>query len=169
MARMNRRAITLAACTVFASAGLGAAQDDGRFRFVFGGKRDYTTVERGDSSVTAGSIHGLWVVTQGSDSGPFRDEAILHGTCAVTIVTESAAEPDIGADCVLEDAEHDELFVVARRESGDVEEGGGGAGEFTLAGGTGKFADIGGSCPYTVHYMEDDDLVVFAHCDWSME
>lgn len=162
----TRRLAALSLAFLLTGAAVGSAQDSGRFRFVFGGERDYATIEHPDKTVTVGEIHGLWVVTQGDESGPFVDEAILHGSCAVRVTT-SGGESDIAADCALEDEEHDELFLVGTRRSGDVAVGGGGDGVFTLSGGTGKFSDIGGVCPYTVHYMEDEDLVVFAHCDWT--
>lgn len=159
-----RLATALSLVFLLTGAAVGSAQDAGRFRFVFGGERDYTTIEHPDKTVTAGEIHGLWVVTQGDESGPFVDEAILHGGCVVR-VTAAGGESDIAADCALEDEEHDELYLVGTRRSGDVVVGGDGV--FTLSGGTGKFDGIGGVCPYTVHYMEDDDLVIFAHCEWT--
>lgn len=160
------RAAALALAFLLTGAAVGSAQDAGRFRFVFGGQRDYTTIEHPDKTVTVGEIHGLWVVTDGDESGPFVDEAILHGGCAVRVTT-AGGETDIAADCSLEDEEHDELYVVGSRRAGDVEVGGGGDGVFTLGGGVGKFDGVGGVCPYTVHYMEDDDLVIFARCDWT--
>lgn len=164
MGLATRPAAALSLVFLLTGAAVGSAQDAGRFRFVFGGERDYTTIEHPDKTVTAGEIHGLWVVTEGDESGPFVDEAILHGSCAVR-VTAAGGESDIAADCALEDEEHDELYLVGTRRSGDVVVGGDGV--FTLSGGTGKFDGIGGVCPYTVHYMEDDDLVIFAHCEWT--
>lgn len=154
------------AAAILLTAG-ASAQDSGEFRFVFGGQRDYTTVEHPDKTVTVGEIHGLWVVTEGDDAGPFVDEAILHGGCAVHVTTPAGGASSIAADCTLEDEEHDALYLVGTRRGGDVATGGGGDGVFTLSSGTGKFQGIGGVCPYTVHYMEDDDLVVFARCEWT--
>ena len=162
-----RSRVAFAISILFAAAACASAQDAGEFRFVFGGERDYTTIEHPDKTVTVGEIHGLWVVTEGDESGPFVDEAILHGGCAVHVTTPTGGAASIGADCTLEDEEHDELYLVGSRRTGDVAVGGGGDGVFTMSAGTGKFEGIGGVCPYSVHYMEDDDLVVFARCEWT--
>ena len=58
------------------------------------------------------------------------------------------------------------MFLESHREAGDAEVGGGGEGAFVFTGGTGKFAGITGiECPYEVHYMEDDDVVVVSRCN----
>ena len=162
-----RNRVAFATSLLLAAAAGASAQDSGEFRYVFGGQRDYTTIEHPDKTVTVGEIHGLWVVTEGDESGPFVDEAILHGGCAVQVTTPAGGAAGIAADCTLEDEEHDALYLVGTRRGGDVATGGGGDGVFTLSAGTGKFEGIGGVCPYTVHYMEDDDLVVFARCEWT--
>ncbi len=163
---MTGRMVTL--LSIFLAFGAhAAAQNEGAFRFSFAGEREFTTVEHPGESVTAGSIHGLWVVTDASDSGPFHEESILHGTCAVTITTTDAG-PDIEATCLLEDDEDDELRFVARRDTGDTTVGGGGQGAFTLRGGTGKFAGTRGRCPYTVHYLDDGEVVVRGRCEWRI-
>lgn len=149
------------------SAGVAAARSEGSFRFAFAGERDYTTVAHPGESVTAGSVHGLFIVTEADDPGPFTEDAVLHGTCVVRITTTDAG-PSIEATCLIDDDDQDELRFVARRDTGDAEIGGGGEGAFTLLGGTGKFARVEGGCPYRVHYLDDGEVVVFGRCEWRI-
>ena len=45
--------------------------------------------------------------------------------------------------------------------------GGGGGGRQEIAGGTGKYAGITGSCEYFVDYLPDNKLVTRSTCQWQ--
>ena len=156
--------LLLPAAMLAGTAAPAFAQADGDFRWVFVGQRDYTTVEHGGHSFTAGGLHGVLTVPSAGPESPFTEEALLHGTCATSIkVEESGLEID--SHCTLQDADEDEVYLEAHRDSGDAAVGGGGLGAFVFTGGTGKFAGITGiECPYEVHYLEDNDTVVTGRC-----
>lgn len=82
-------------------------------------------------------------------------------------MTISEADSDIRAACTLTDASGDSWFSLAKRSVGDIEEGGAGAGQWELMGGTGKYAGLSGNCPYDVEYLLGNHLVSTAECTWQ--
>lgn len=63
----------------------------------------------------------------------------------------------------------DKLFTLSKRTLGDTGGAGqGGEGHLQLLGGSGKFADVTGSCSYEVEYLEDSWLVLMAECEWEL-
>ncbi len=108
-------------------------------------------MSRPGRAVTAGPLHGVGVVVRAG---------------AVVAVKQEGSEVEIQADCDLHDPEEDHLHAAATRIGGGAEVGSSVLGVFRLVGGTGKFANASGACAYAVHYMEeDDDLVFVARCD----
>ena len=53
------------------------------------------------------------------------------------------------------------------RSVGEIEEGSADVGRWELAGGTGKYAGLSGSCPYDVKYLPGNHLVSIADCTWK--
>lgn len=148
-----------------AAAGSALAQEAEAMSFVLIGKRDYTTIQHPGKVIVAGSLHGVLRVTDAPEGNAMPAGTTLHGTCAI-FISRSAEELDIHSECAFEDGDGDEVYTTAWRQEGDAEVGGGGAGGFEWVGGTGKFEgmDSQGQCPYTVNYLEDDDVIIVSDC-----
>ncbi len=133
--------------------------------FVLIGQRDYTTIQHPGKVVIAGSLHGILRVTAAPEDNAIPAGATLHGTCAI-FISRSEAELDIHSECTFEDGDGDEVYTTAWRQEGDAEVGGGGDGGFEWVGGTGKYEGMEsqGQCPYTVNYLEDDDVIIVSDC-----
>ena len=58
------------------------------------------------------------------------------------------------------------MYLTSKRSAGDVAQGGGGAGELVLLGGTGANAGITGSCTYEVDYLSNNRYISRAECAW---
>ena len=86
-------------------------------------------------------------------------------TCLV-YGTRSAAGTDLEAACTTTTPAGDELYATSSRSAGDVAEGGGGAGDLTLVGGTGAFSGITGSCTFDVDYLANKRYVSRLECAW---
>ena len=149
----------------FAAAGSALAQEAEARSFVLIGKRDYTTVQQPGKVIIAGSLHGILRVTDAPEGDAMPAGTTLHGTCAI-FIARSAEELDIHSECAFEDSDGDEVYTTAWRQEGDAEVGGGGDGGFEWVGGTGKYADMEseGQGPYTVTYLEDDDVIIVSDC-----
>ena len=72
--------------------------------------------------------------------------------------------PDVRADCDFQSPDESHLYMVARRDTGDTEVGGGGEGAWRFIGGTGRFEGTKAECQHSVRYLEDDDLLIFGRC-----
>lgn len=142
-----------------------SAQEPEAMSFVLIGTRDYTTIQHPGRVVIAGSLHGILRVTDAPEGNLPAAGATLHGTCAI-FISRSEAELDIHSDCAFEDEDGDTLFSSASRQEGDAEVGGGGDGTFEFVAGTGKYEGLEsqGQCPYTVTYLEDDDVIIVSDC-----
>ncbi len=161
----DRRVLSLALLCGVAVAGPAAAQEPEAMSFVLIGKRDYTTIQHPGKTIVAGSLHGILRVTDAPEDNAIPDGTTLHGTCAI-FISRSAAELDIHSECTFEDDDGDEVYTTAWRAEGDAEVGGGGDGGFEWVGGTGKYEGMQsqGQCPYTVTYLEDDDVIIVSDC-----
>ena len=159
------RLLSAALVFSFAAAGPAGAQEAEALSFVLIGKRDYTTIQHPGKTVIAGSLHGVMRVTAAPEGNALSEGATLHGTCAI-FIARSEAEFDIHSECTFEDGDGDEVYITAWRETGSAEIGGGGDGGFEFVGGTGKYDGMQsqGQCPYTVNYLEDDDVVIVSDC-----
>lgn len=158
-----KRFLCLAAALPLAAARPAAAQEAEAMSFVLIGKRDYTTIQHPGRVIVAGSMHGVMRITDAPEGNALAAGTTLHGTCAI-FISRSAEELDIHSDCTFEDGDGDEVYTTAWRQEGDTEVGGDGAFEF--AGGTGKYEGMEsqGQCPYTVNYLEDDDVIIVSDC-----
>lgn len=159
------RLLSAALVFSFAAAGPARAQEAEALSFVLIGKRDYTTIQHPGKTVIAGSLHGVMRVTAAPEGNALAEGATLHGTCAI-FIARSEAELDIHSECTFEDGDGDEVYTTAWRLEGDAAVGGGGDGGFEFAGGTGKYDGMQsqGQCPYTVNYLDDDDVVIVSDC-----
>ena len=160
-----RRLLSVATLLGFTVAGTVSAQEPEELSFVLIGKRDYTTIQHPGKTVIAGSLHGVMRVTGAPEGNALVEGATLHGTCAI-FISRSEDELDIHSECAFEDGDGDEVYITAWRETGSAEIGGGGDGGFEFVGGTGKYDGMQsqGQCPYTVNYLEDDDVVIVSDC-----
>ena len=160
-----KRLLSAATLLGLAAAGSVSAQEPEAMSFVLIGKRDYTTIQHPGKLVIAGSLHGVMRVTAAPEGNPIAAGATLHGTCAI-FISRSEAELDIHSECAFEDDDGDEVYTTAWRQEGDAAVGGGGDGGFEFVGGTGKYDGMQsqGQCPYTVNYLEDDDVVIVSDC-----
>ena len=61
------------------------------------------------------------------------------------------------------------LLLTAERRAGDVEAGSGGQGELELAGGTGVYAGLAGTCAYETSYLPNNQVVTTTDCAWHRE
>ncbi len=161
--RMAATLIAASAATWFA--GLATADESGSFKLLNSFMRDYTVLEHAGETITAGSLQGTATVIGGS-GGPFADGANYRLACVV-YGKRSDDGLYLEAPCTLTDSEGDSWYVVATRRSGDTQVGGGGQGIRRIVGGTGKYADVTGLCPYTTNYMPDDWTVSTAVCEWQ--
>lgn len=160
-----RLVLLLAVVLTLAVAQPAAAQEAEAMSFVLIGKRDYTTIQHPGKVIIAGSLHGVMRVTDAPEGNAIPAGATLHGTCAI-FISRSEAELDIHSECTFEDGDGDEVYTTAWRQEGDAAVGGGGDGGFEWVGGTGKYEGMEsqGQCPYTVNYLEDDDVIIVSDC-----
>ena len=142
-----------------------SAEESGNYQSVASFTYDYVKFNFAGQTVISGPLHGSETIT-GSTGSPFEVGQSSTLTCAV-YGKKSAAGMDLEAPCVSVDSDGDELYVIARRRVGDTESGGGGDGQQEIAGGTGKYAGITGSCTYTAEYLPGNRAVSVTSCDWS--
>lgn len=147
------------------SASAAADGDEGTLRFLRTYVQDYTTIELADTQVTGGSLEGVVSIIDASD-GPFSPGAHFRVTCIVTSTT-SGQDFTLEAPCTAGDASGDQWYTISRRDSGDIDTGGGGSLE--LAGGTGAFAGVTGSCTYDVSYLDDGWVAMITNCTWQQQ
>ena len=142
------------------------AQDAGTFRGGFVLLTDYGHLEsHGGIRASAGPSEGGGFILE-SSAAPWDAGAVARASCVVFSRTD-ADGPNLTGYCNVTDTGGDMWFVVARRR--DVKPSGGGDGILDITGGTGKYAGIKGSCPYTVAALPDRWLAVEVACDWKRE
>ncbi len=125
----------------------------------------YNKIQHGSTTFTAGSTHGADVVS--SSQGSLFAEGQIFLTSCVVFSESSADGLNLKAPCTLtepKEGDGDELFVLLRREDGNL---GGGMGHGDLVGGTGKYANITGQCSYEVQYLSTSVYVITWDCAWS--
>lgn len=157
----------LAAAAFTFGAHTAGAEEGGSFRALLGLMSSPTSIDHHEGTVTAGSATGTVSIVQ-SSSGPFDEGTNSVATC-VAYAKTSAGTIDLQSHCTLTDMSGDSWFLSAKRDTGDLADGGGGRGRYELLGGTGKFTGVTGSCPYDVDYLPDNHLVIAAHCAWQKQ
>ena len=161
-------AAALVALAVVAGAPRGAVADEatsGSFSFLNSFVRDYVTFEHAGRTITGGPLHGTVTVTE-SSGGPFVEGESGLVACLVH-AKKSEAGLDLEAPCTHTDPSGEQWYVLATREAGDTEAGGGGAGRRVLLGGTGKYAGVSGSCTYSTSYLAEGRSVSRSRCEWT--
>ena len=162
MCRILRIAALLAAATAsVCTVEVALAEESGDFRLLTSFERAYTTIEHLGGRVTGGSSSGTASVIE-SSGGPFVAGAHHLATCVI-LARESDGELEIEAPCTVTATTGDQLYVLSRRDSGDIA---GGAGGLEILGGSGAWAGIRGSCSYDVEYIGQRRLVAISECEW---
>ena len=141
------------------------AEESGSITVLHSYARDYTTIEHAGGKITGGSLAGTSTVIQ-SSGAPFVEGANSNAACII-YVRMSEDNIDLKAPCTTVDADGDRMFMMSMRESGDIQEGGGGLGRAEIIGGTGKYAGISGSCSYETEYLPENRIVTSGRCDWK--
>ena len=161
-------AVALAAAIGIPCAATSAfAQDSGSFSAIASYVRDFTTVEHADGTYFGGSLEGSTTILA-SSGDPFVEGGHSLSTC-VAFGKRSAAGVDLESACTIANASGDTLYLVAERRAGDVEAGGGGQGQLELAGGTGVYAGLTGSCAYETNYLANNQVVTTTDCTWHRD
>ena len=142
----------------------GAAGEEGTFTVLRSFIRDYASLEFAGGTVTAGSLNGTSSVLE-SSGAPF--EAGTHGLVTCLVYAKRAEGMlELDASCSTSDASAESWYALSRRSEGDVAAGGGGAGRWSLMGGTGKYSGLDGKCTYETSYLGEERVVTVARCAW---
>ena len=162
---ITKRSVVALAATLAVLAAQAAFAEDGSFRSVRSYHHEYITIDQGAETFTGGILRGTRTVVE-SSGGPFVVGSNSSSQC---LVYSSSTDDGIAleAPCTATDAAGDTLYSRAARKQGDVAVGGGGAGQWELIGGTGKYEGISGMCSYTTEYLEGDWAVIHSDCTWS--
>jgi len=165
-----KRAMTVAlaaAMGILCAAPSAFAQESGSFSVIATYVRDFTSIEHADGVYFGGSMEGS-TTTLASSGEPFAEGGHSLSTCVV-LGKRSAAGLDLQSACTITNASGDALYLTAARRAGDVEAGGGGQGQLELAGGTGVYAGLAGSCAYETNYLANNQVVTTTDCTWHRE
>ena len=160
-------AAVLAALAVLYAAPSAFAQESGSFSAIASYVRDFTTVEHAGGTYFGGSLEGSTTILA-SSGDPFVEGGHSLSTC-VAFGKRSAAGVDLESACTIANASGDTLYLIAKRSAGDVEAGGGGQGQLELAGGTGVYAGLTGSCAYETNYLANNQVVTTTDCTWHRD
>ena len=162
-----RNAITaaIAAYAIVCTVPTAVAGESGTFTVLSSMTTDYTTIPHAGGTIIGGASHGTSTTIE-SSGAPFVEGGHSHTTCVV-YGKRSAAGTALEAACTLTTPAGDELYVMSKRSAGDVAEGGGGAGELVLVGGTGVNSEVTGTCTYEVDYLANNRNVSRAECAWQ--
>ena len=139
------------------------AQDAGTFRTIVVLLNDYTNFDHAGVRVMGGPVEGVSVIVESSDA-PWVAGSSSRVSC-LTYALAGEDGLDLEAACNITDSDGDTWFALATREKRNAD--GGGAGETMMLGGTGKYADITGSCSYTVASLPDNWQTTMMTCDWN--
>ena len=160
-------AAVLAALGIICAAPAAFAQESGSFSVIATYVRDFTSIEHADGTYFGGSMEGS-TTTLASSGAPFVEGGHSLSTCVV-LGKRSAAGLDLQSACTITNASGDTLYLTAERRAGDVEAGSGGQGELELAGGTGVYAGLAGTCAYDTSYLANNQVVTTTDCSWHRE
>ena len=139
----------------------------GTYELILSAVTDFATVEQLDHVVRVGTLDGTVTIIK-SSGGPF--EAGSSGTILGAIYAKkSDAGIDLESPGTFTDSSGDKWYAVARRSAGDQSVGGGGAGRQEIAGGTGKYKGITGTCEYIVDYLPDSKIITRSTCQWQRD
>ena len=151
--------------TMILSLAATAAAESGTVKMIRVGQHNYTTFEFAGQTITGGGIEGTSTIIE-SSGGPFVVGEHSRITC-IAYAKQDEAGLELESPCVTINAMGDKQFSLAQRTLGGIGAGQGGAGRWQLLGGTGKFADVTGSCSYETEYLADNWIVVTMECEWE--
>ena len=161
-------AVALAAAIGIPCAATSAlGQESGSFSAIATYVRDFTTVEHADGAYFGGKLEGSTTILA-SSGDPFVAGGHGLATCVV-FGKRSAAGLDLQTACTSTNTSGDTLYLVAERRAGDVDAGGGGQGQLELAGGTGAYVGLKGSCAYETSYLANNQVVTTTDCTWHRD
>ena len=163
--RRGIAAAMVAATGIVCAVQAAVAEESGTFTVISSMTTDYTTIAHAGGTVIGGASKGTSTTIK-SSGGPFVEGGHSHTTCVV-YGKRSAAGTDLAAACTSTTPAGDELYSISKRGAGDVAQGGGGAGELMLMGGTGKNSGVTGTCTYGVDYLANNRYVSRAECAWQ--
>ena len=164
------RGIAVAAAammSVLCAAPSAFAQESGSFSAIATYVRDFTSIEHAEGSYFGGKLEGT-ITTLASSGEPFVEGGHSLSTCVI-FGKRSAAGLDLQTACTSTNPSGDTLYLTAERRAGDVAAGGGGQGQLELAGGTGVYAGMTGSCAYETSYLANNQVVTTTDCTWHRE
>ena len=163
--RRGIAAAVVAATGVVCTVQTAVADESGTFTSISSMTTDYTTIVHAGGTIIGGASEGTSTTIK-SSGGPFVGGGHSHTTCVV-YGKRSAAGTELEAACTSTTPAGDELYSISKRSAGDVAEGGGGAGELMLVGGTGNNSGVTGTCTYEVDYLANSRYVSRAECAWQ--
>ena len=155
----------LAAAAAMLVAQAAVAEESGSYRAIRSYHHEYITVDHGAETFTGGFLRGTRTIIE-SSGGPFVAGSNTRSQCLV-YSRSSTDGIALEAPCTSTDAAGDTLYSRAIRNQGDVAVGGGGAGQWELLGGAGKYEGISGICSYRTEYLEGDWAVIVTDCTWT--
>ena len=162
------RGIVTAAFTAMAiscAVQTATADESGSFTALASLVTDYTMIEHPGGTIVGGTSAGTNTILK-SSGGPFAAGEHSHVTCVV-YGKRSAAGLALEAPCTSTIAAGDKFYLMSKRSAGGVEAGAGGAGSLILLGGTGKFANLIGTCTYETAYLAKNRVVTMSDCKWQ--
>ena len=163
--RPVRAAITTTLFAVLGGFALAAAAEGGSFDALSSSVNLLHTIDRSEGrTVIGGYSSGTLTITR-SDGAVFEDGASLLAEC-IPLIMKGPSSLDLQSHCTFALNATDKLFGLFRRQSGDIAAGTGGKGRLELVGGTGRYAGVSASCPYTTSYLPDNHVVTNLHCQW---
>ena len=168
-AQRTRRVFSLVAMAlagiVVLSLATTAAAETGTFRLIRSYQHSYTTFEFAGQTITGGALQGTATILE-SSGGPFVAGENSRVTCMI-YAKRGEAGLELEGPCVMTFSAEEKLFTLSQRTMGGIGAGQGGEGRWQLLGGSGRFADVTGSCSYETEYLADNWLVTMAQCEWE--
>ena len=158
-------AAALAAMVISGAAQTAVADESGRFTALASLVTDYTMIEHPGGTIVGGTSAGTNTILK-SSGDPFAAGEHSHVTCVV-YGKRSTAGLALEAPCTSTVAAGDKFYLMSKRSAGGVEAGAGGAGSLELLGGTGKFANVIGTCTYETAYLAESRVVTTSDCKWQ--
>lgn len=142
------------------------AGETGVMDFIVSAKADLQSLEHGELKITSGTLNGTMTVVK-STGGTFQAGA-SGSVEGLVYIKKTGSAIDLESPATITDTSGDQLYNVARRGTGTVDTGGGGQGRMEFTGGTGKYAGVSASCPYTVEWLPGGNVVATGlDCKWE--
>jgi len=161
--------LSLTALAAFTLSCPALAQSEGSFSSVTGYTYDYTRIQHGNATFTAGSLDGTTTVVSSSGS-LFPEGQSLLRSCVIFSEEQPGGGLELKAPCTATetlDNGGDQFFLISIREEGDLGAAHtGGGGRVAIIGGTGKYTGITGRCSYETTYLSTSLGTTKADCSW---